>query len=846
MPRSLRTLWLSCTVVALAACNAPPPAGGDSPLPADLAGVDSAAADATVDSRPPPRLVLQLDPTLPAWLGARLHQLLAAPAGSLALQDADADDPLDGLGAGSLVLAVGDTAAARRLIPADDPALDALAPDGFVLRSDSADGVLTVATRGKGNAEHFGIAVNRGALYGAYAALERLGFAFLHPLDPLIPAALSPPDQPLQVASSPHWPVRGWHVHTMHPTELTEMLNGWGKLGIDDPIGFEQLLDEWRLFCEWLLANRQNQVQWVLLWAESWQDYADSPLRQQRLRRLTEIAHQHGLAVGVDVGIALQQQHTFRLVREQGDLADETQQIHQRADYLMGAGFDYISTEIGTSEFTSPDDTRMLAWIDELGSYLASQYQSKIDIKIHCSTGQTAPSFEDPKTHDPLNYNFLPHYAISAVGVLPHTVQFYGLDDPAPTYGNTDFDYMRRFLRQEAGLREVLWHPETAYWVSFDVDVPLFLPIYAQRRLHDLRLIASDELDGLVGEGPHAGSRIQGQMVFSSGWEWGYWLNDVIAARGAWDPQLAAPTANEAFKAALAPVLRAFGDAAPALATALASIAEDQHRLLILGEVDGVVPDEIERRNGQAYMQGWDSFDDVGSLIAGVPGVPHIQTQPDKLGLVSMRNPLHGPPDYDALRPLLAKMATTFAGHQQVLADLRPQVPQSARPLLDELADSARITALRARQLLGLYDYVDGLDLLGNPSAAALLRLADARAALDEAQQLVTQREQRYRVPADRIAGWRDNPTAYPFTYLWTVRSLHYWWRDEAKAVKAPISPCYLNIMNPADVAFGEGFAADAAGVIGDVLSFLGLGSFIGDCLAPPGAEPSYPPDGVR
>ena len=37
----------------------------------------------------------------------------------------------------------------------------------------------------------------------------------------------------------------------------------------------------------------------------------------------------------------------------------------------------------------------------------------------------------------------------------------------------------------------------------------------------------------MAGEG-----RMDGQSVFSSGYEWGYWLNDVVAARAAWDVHL--------------------------------------------------------------------------------------------------------------------------------------------------------------------------------------------------------------------------------------------------------------------------------------------------------------------
>ena len=43
-----------------------------------------------------------------------------------------------------------------------------------------------------------------------------------------------------------------------------------------------------------------------------------------------------------------------------------------------------------------------------------------------------------------------------------------------------------------------------------------------------------------MGRGPHAGGRMDGQMTFSSGWEWGYWLSDVVAAEAAWDPRTGA------------------------------------------------------------------------------------------------------------------------------------------------------------------------------------------------------------------------------------------------------------------------------------------------------------------
>ena len=37
--------------------------------------------------------------------------------------------------------------------------------------------------------------------------------------------------------------------------------------------------------------------------------------------------------------------------------------------------------------------------------------------------------FPDPITGDPVNFNFLPMFATSAMGVFPHTVQMYGLGE---------------------------------------------------------------------------------------------------------------------------------------------------------------------------------------------------------------------------------------------------------------------------------------------------------------------------------------------------------------------------------------------------------------------------------
>lgn len=735
------------------------------------------------------------------------------------------------LDATSLIITLGDNPTTRTIIAASER--QALAPEAFVVRSGKRGAATILAADGAPAKEH--PHHNLGALHGAYALLEELGFGFLHPLAPVVPKPLRVPSS-IERTEAPRWDVREIHLHTQHPLELTELLQGFGKDGPLDSAGFEAMLAEWDRFLEWCVANGENGVEWFLLWAESFKDFADSDLRIGRLAELVRHAHAFGIAAGIDAPIAFAQQHSFRLLRKQGELADELAEIRSRLDWLARADWDFYGIESGTSEFTAPAADRMLAWMNEVTRHLDEAHDhKKAFIKVHCSTGQVADGYPDPVTGQPINFNMLPHHADKRLGVLPHTVQHYSLTDPAPTYGNKDFGYIRDFLWQEAGTRPTVYYPETAYWVSFDVDVPLFLPVYADRRLYDLRVLAKDE------ETKH--KKMDGQLVFSSGWEWGYWLNDVIAARAAWNPTPGGKgleaSQRDALSAALSSALSPFGSAKKDVVTWIADVASAEQALLIEGKVNGSAPSKIDMRNGQAYLQGWETWDDVSKLGSGV--IPLKMTQPDKLGLVDMRNPLHGGPGYSAeVEPLLAEMESRFTALAARGDELRARIPDNARDLFDDLADAMRMTALRAKQVHGLYDYVDGY--FDTSMAKRRERLGASRTALDDAARIVAEREKRYRVPVSRIAAWRDNPTAYEYGYLWTVHSLFFWWRDEGKAVDVPLSPCYLNIINPVDVAQGEGIGTDAVRLFGDLLS----SNERRGCLAEPSAEMSFPQDNLR
>lgn len=682
-----------------------------------------------------------------------------------------------------------------------------------------------------------------GDLYGAYALLEAFGMRFLHPLEPTVGDA--PAEWPLiEQRESPHWPIRTWHLHTQHPLELTHVLNGWGPNGPDDEAGWQALLPEWERFLEWAVANRQNRVDWFLLMAQSWQTFADSPERQARLHTLIDMAHDWGLAAGIDAPIAFKQQHAWTMLRKPGD---ETAQIHNAIDWLAGAGADFLEIEMGFSEFTHPSDRQMLAWMNEAADYAKLTHEMPMYVKVHCSQKQVAKHFSDPETGDPLNFNFLPYYATPALGVMPHTVQYYDLQGPVYTYGNENFYYLRRYMQLEAGRREVLYYPETAYWVNFDIDVPLFLPIYAASRLEDLRLIDADEKAGRMGRGEHAGARIQGQVNFSSGWEWGYWLNDVVTARAVWNPRPDITDADVALANALQPFTTVLGDAGNDANRLLRQWIEQSRRLLWYGQIGDTPPARAERRNAQAYLQGWDTWSEISKRLG------NGQTQPLNMGMLDMLNPLlprsQRVPYQRELRPLLATTASQLRTTFREFAALEPEVAPAGKALYVEIRDAMEMTTLRAEQVHALYETVahQSSFVLRHDLNEANRQLNLARQALDRATEIVARREAHYRADPARIAGWGYNPTAYNFGYLWTVHSLYFWWRDEGKAVDRPFSPGYLNFKDPVDIANGEGVWREGIFNISLIRDVLGRSSPLWrEMLYEPENGPMIPPAGLR
>lgn len=334
----------------------------------------------------------------------------------------------------------------------------------------------------------------------AYRALQTLGFLFPHPRRTVAPTLAAMRRHCGEtVVWRPRMRKRGFHLHTQHPSEWTEGFLGGHPRIAEDAV-------------RWLARNRQNLVQVVAL--------KTAPDLEASLTPPFALARRLGLETGLSVSFASIQQKSLRLVGVPAPLLPLAglfpRWCARRAALRAGAladaiPFDFLSAELGTSEFTPTGAGAALSAIEAVRAALAERGRA-LFIKVHVSSNQDALGE---------NYNFLARRADPRVGVLVHTVMPYGLEGPAPVYGRRDFADLAAFLLDQKKARPAWYFPETSYFIGIDIDAPLLLTDYLAAR--------SDDLDRLER------SKVEGVLTFSTGQELGYWLMDWTTALDAGD-----------------------------------------------------------------------------------------------------------------------------------------------------------------------------------------------------------------------------------------------------------------------------------------------------------------------
>ncbi len=580
-----------------------------------------------------------------------------------------------------------------------------------------------------------------GAQYGVSHVFELLGFRFRHPYDTYVPPVPAPGPELATVLGRLYQPDkarRGLHLHTLHPIEALYAL--WTP----EP----GHLRARRIF-DWIIKNRGNYLQWVAL-----DDILD-PARHDAWRadtaELLATAHRRGLQVGLGIQLFGQAslQRGFDLV---DDLATPAApQIAARLP-LVTDGLDFDAYELSFGEFFGVEPGSFVATVDETYRQLtALRPQARLDTVIHVGN---APDQRVDYRGENLIYYFLVKFADPRIVPQVHTVMFYNLfEDAGGAYHHDEFDEHRAFLLDRLRTRRpVSYKPETGYWVAFDNSVPIYLPLYVRSRWLDLDQIAAAARAGGYPD-------LDDHILFSTGWEWGYWQQDVAALRSSYTlpARWSDPLAEQ-----LAP------DAA-ALTGSVIAVGELQHRAL------------IEQRLA-AYQASRDTLIDIGD-DRGIIGAPD-RIDVDEVGGLGA--------DLPAFR---ATVVAPLAAYATQLDAIAAALPPASGPWADEIVDGIEINRVRARFVHALYE---GVARAAAGEAGAEDALTTAAAAQLAAQRVVNRRHAALHDRDRRLIEDHANPTFYQYGYLRYAHDLCYWQREWLMAVNAirgqsqSIPSCFL------------------------------------------------------
>jgi len=563
-----------------------------------------------------------------------------------------------------------------------------------------------------------------GMQYGAADIAEAAGHRFFHPTRSHAPDVMVLDRSGFGVEHCPDMARRGLHMHTLHPIE--------GLYDFWEP-GSAAGMERAKRTIDWVAKNRGNHIQWVALTDITGGD----PEWTAHTTELIDYAHARGLTTGL--GVQLFGGANLQLAFDLEDTSTvDPDGVRARLETLTSPGPDLLNLSFGEFSGEEPDT------FVEAGT-LAVELMHEVDPDIEVTTVIHVGNYEDLRIEyqgEEMLYYFLG----TLLGAKPwiHTTMYYNLfEDAGLAYLHEEFDEHRDYLLD--ALRDgepVGYFPESAYWVAFDINVPTYLPLYIRSRFHDM-----DQVRQQVGPGA-----LQDHVLFSSGWEWGYWQNDIATLRMNYE-------LPERWEGEVATWFTPWGADGQAVSDAIIAAADRQHQALIIDRL-------------AAYLAGRELIIDVGGYqgIVSQPDRPSfagIQTMNDaQLDEMSARVD-----ELAALSDDLLAIAATVPTHTYRTAT----VPEPNAWFV-EVHQGLTVTALRARFAAEVFGAAVTLARGGDPQPELL---AAASTMGEAAEQVHARHAALHWTGGTRILDQvDDNDTLYQFGYLAKADDLCFWERE--------------------------------------------------------------------
>lgn len=590
-----------------------------------------------------------------------------------------------------------------------------------------------------------------GVSCGLYGLLqEQLWFNFYHPKETNVPnLQYWPLSEEFFWHAEARFDKKGFHLHTMHPIELTECL-----LNVNFPDGQQRIKE----YIDWLARNQQNYFEFNVLSTidtARWADY---------MRPIVDYAHQRGILIGIDISLNMRQQRAFRLTNGKGNLTQQKAEIERRLHSLCrDVKWDVINLEFSSTEFSSGNAAQRQALQLHIGKLLRDKYKIKLMGRKHVvkSDNMRAGKHQlPPLTGEDAQTD-------KHRGVLIHTVMFYSLfDSLAPVYENKNFEHLRTLMMQEKSQRETWYYPESAYWITFDNSIPLLLLPYLSARLQDI-----EKCDSLG---------IKGHATFSSGWEWGYWLTDWSIARWSWRHNVNG-TIQEPYPCQFV------GD-----------LFKRENIVNLFSQALDLQQEYFKKRELIRFLA-------PASVTDELPHPLNMEFQPRPKHTTHWLRFKANAQDLTDLRLQAIEPLRQYAQKNdaivKALEDESRFLSKPLQELLDELIRALKVNSLRARHRSYTLEYLTSKRnarlVRAKEREGDLMLYTKAQKLRLEALNIVKLQEFIYRYPTDYIARpFSSGHTAYDFGYLYTTSELQLWQREEEQIRHDRYSPFYMSVWN--------------------------------------------------
>ena len=121
-------------------------------------------------------------------------------------------------------------------------------------------------------------------------------------------------------------------------------------------------------------------MEWLLLDNYKWGN--EKEVRMNRLSLLTAMGHKYSLMIGADSPIVNVQQHGWYMVDSRLPITQQTRQIQAQVDWIFSAGFDFLTTESGMTEFSHPECELMLDLMNAFATHVNVTWGREAAIKV--------------------------------------------------------------------------------------------------------------------------------------------------------------------------------------------------------------------------------------------------------------------------------------------------------------------------------------------------------------------------------------------------------------------------------------------------------------------------------